>query len=97
VKIDEFKSAEEQLPTILRALSAVLPLAVEMKKIEVRIPPSYAAKSYGTLKGYKPVREEWLPDGTLKVVVEIPAGLQAEFFDRLNQLTRGEAQVKACE
>jgi ribosome maturation protein SDO1 len=97
VKIDEFKSAEEQLPTILRALSTVLPLTVEMKKIEIKIPPSYAAKGYGTLKGYKPVREEWLSDGTLRVVVEIPAGLQPEFFDKLNQLTKGEAQVKVCE
>jgi ribosome maturation protein SDO1 len=97
VKIDEFKSAEEQLPAILKALSTVLPLSLEMKKLEIKVPPSYASKAYGTLKQYKPIHEEWLPDGGLKVVVEIPAGLQAEFFDKLNQLTKGEVQVKTCE
>jgi ribosome maturation protein SDO1 len=97
IKIDEFKSAEEQLPTILKALSTVLPLSLETKKIEVRVPPQYASKAYGLLKSYKPLQEEWLPDGGLKVIIEIPAAVQAEFFDKLNQLTKGEVQSKVCE
>ncbi|MEM2282682.1 MAG: ribosome assembly factor SBDS [Candidatus Hadarchaeales archaeon] len=97
VKIDEFKSAEEQLPAILRSLSSVLPISVEMRRIEIKVPAQHAAKAYGALKAYKPCREEWLQDGSLRVEIEIPAALQAEFFEKVNQLTKGEAQVRVCQ
>ena len=35
------------------------------------------------------VSEEWLGNGDLKVVVNVPAGLQMEFYDKINAATQG--------
>jgi len=93
--VDEFKSAEEQLPSIVKALQPILPLKFEARRIAVKIPAQYASRVQGVVRGFATVkREEWLADGSWAAVVEIPAGVQAEFFDRLNELTRGEVQTK---
>ena len=95
VGIDEFKTAEEQLPLVLKALQSILPLKFETRRIALKIPPSYAGRSIHVIKSMAEVKkEEWLQDGSLAMLVEIPAGLQPEFFDKINELTRGEAQIK---
>jgi ribosome maturation protein SDO1 len=95
VHVEIFKTAEEQLPAIVKALQPILPLKFEVRKIAVKIPPAYAGKSFKVVKEFATVKQEqWLDDGSWVAVVEIPAGIQAEFFDRLNELTRGEAQTK---
>jgi ribosome maturation protein SDO1 len=95
VGIDEFKTAEEQLPAVLKAIQSLLPLKFETRRIALKIPPSYAGKALHVIRGMAEVkREEWLSDGSLLLLVELPAGLQPEFFDRVNDLTRGEAQIK---
>jgi ribosome maturation protein SDO1 len=95
VHVEVFKSAEEQLPAIVKELRPILPLKFETKRIAIKIPPTYVGKTSRVVKGFAAVkREQWLNDGSWAVVVEIPAGLQAEFFDKLNELTRGEVQTK---
>ncbi len=95
VGIEEFKRAEEQLPAVVKAIQPILPLKFEMRKIALKIPPQYAGKSLHAIKSMAEVKkEEWLTDGSLLLLVEIPAGFQPEFFDRLNDLTRGEVQTK---
>jgi len=95
VGVDEFKTAEEQLPAVLKAIQSILPLKLEMRKIALKIPPSYAGKTLHAIKGMAEVKkEEWLSDGSLLLLVELPAGLQPEFFDKVNDLTKGEAQIK---
>jgi ribosome maturation protein SDO1 len=95
VHVDAFKSAEEQLPSIIKALQPILPLKFELRKIAVRIPAVHVGKAYRVVKGFATVKQEqWLDDGSWAVVVEIPAGIQAEFFDKLNELTKGEVQTK---
>lgn len=95
VRIDEFKSAEGQVQDVLAKLRPLIPLRFETREIAVRIPSSCAAKSYLTLKNYgKLSRVEWQNDGSLVAVVEIPAGIQEEFFNELNKLSRGEVETK---
>ncbi|MEM0359565.1 MAG: ribosome assembly factor SBDS [Candidatus Hadarchaeales archaeon] len=95
VGIDEFKKAEDQLPAVLKAIQSILPLKFETRRIAIKIPPAYAGKSLHAIRNMAEVKkEEWLSDGSLVLLVEIPAGFQPEFFDRLNDLTRGEAQTK---
>jgi len=95
VHVEVFKSAEEQLPAIVKELRPILPMKFEIKRIAIKIPPAYAGKASGVVKGFATIKQEqWLNDGSWAVVVEIPAGVQAEFFDKLNELTRGEAQTK---
>jgi len=40
------------------------------------------------------VKDEWGDDGSWRAVVEIPAGMQAEFFDMLNKKTHGNIETK---
>lgn len=95
VHVDEFRSAEEQLPKIVKALQPIIPLKFEMKRIEVRIPASCAGKAQRVLREFGTLKhEQWMVDGSWVVVIEIPAGVQGEFFDRVNELTKGEAQTR---
>jgi len=91
VHIDAFKPVEEQVKKIITAIRPILPISIENVKIEVKIPSQYAGKAYGeVVNTAKMLKEEWLPDGSFKCVVEIPAGMQNQFYDRLNALTKGE-------
>jgi ribosome maturation protein SDO1 len=95
VHIEVFKSAEEQLPAIVKELQPILPLKFELRRIAIKIPPTHVSRALKAVKEFASVKQEqWLNDGSWAVVVEIPAGVQAEFFDKLNDLTRGEAQTK---
>ncbi|MEM2908198.1 MAG: ribosome assembly factor SBDS [Candidatus Hadarchaeales archaeon] len=95
VHVDEFKGAEEQLPAIIKALQPILPLKFEVRKIAVKIPATYVGRAQRVVRSFGTVKQEqWLNDGSWAVVIEIPAGVQAEFFDKLNELTRGEVQTK---
>ena len=40
------------------------------------------------------LKEDWGNDGSLIINVEIPGGLQEEFFDKLNGLTHGEVESR---
>jgi ribosome maturation protein SDO1 len=95
IQIDEFKSAEEQLPKIVKALLPIIPLKFELRKIAIKIPASHVGRAQRMVREFGTVKEErWLGDGSWSVVVEVPAGVQGEFFDKLNDLTRGEAETK---
>jgi len=94
MKIDPFKPAEAQLEEILSPLRVVLPIKFEKARFAVKVPADLAQKCYGVLKEYNIQKEEWAGDGSLIVVMEMPAGLQAEFIDRINRLTSGRVQVK---
>ncbi len=94
VHIDAFKDARDQIPGIIKKIQLVLPMKFERVKIAVKVPPQWAAKAYGTLKNYGIKQEQWLGDGHLIVVVEMPAGMQGEFFDKLNRITHGENETK---
>jgi len=95
IQIDEFKSAEEQLPKIVKVLLPIIPLKFENRKIAIKIPASHVGRTQRVVREFGAVKEErWLGDGSWVAVVEIPAGLQGEFFDKLNDLTRGEAETK---
>jgi ribosome maturation protein SDO1 len=95
VQIDEHKSAEEQLPKIVKALSPILPLKFETKRIAIKIPATYVGRAQRTVREFGTVKQEqWLNDGSWAAIVEIPAGVQGEFFDKLNDLTRGEVETK---
>ena len=94
VHIDEYKGAEEQVEDVLKKLRAIIPIKFERREIAVKIPAQYAGSSYGVLKKYKLLKDEWQNDGSLVAVVEIPAGVQDEFFNELNKISHGEVESK---
>jgi ribosome maturation protein SDO1 len=95
VIIDPFKKAEDQIKTVVDSLRKILPLASEMLQLNIIIPRSFASNSINFIKSSGSlISEQWLSDGSLKVKIEINAGIRGNFLDRLGSLTKGSAQVK---
>jgi ribosome maturation protein SDO1 len=94
INIDEYKSAEEQIEDILSKLKPIIPIKFEQSNLTLQIPPAYAPKAYSLVQKYsKILKENWNSDGSWTATVEIPAGLKAEFIDKLNSFTHGEITV----
>jgi ribosome maturation protein SDO1 len=66
----------------------------ERIRLAVKIPPEFAQKAFASVKSSGMMQEEWLPDGSFAFVVEIPAGMRPEFFDKMNRLTAGKVIIK---
>ncbi|RMF55388.1 ribosome assembly factor SBDS [Candidatus Woesearchaeota archaeon] len=95
VRIDEFKKAEDQVQDVLKNIREIIPIKLEVKKLQVVIPAEYAAKSYSTVKRFgKMLKEQWNNDGSLTAVIEVPGGMESNFYDKLNSLTHGNNEVK---
>ncbi len=87
------KPIDTQIGEIIDALSKVLPIKLEMKSIRIVVPAMHTGKAYGILKENL-VKEEWLGNGDLKVVVKLPAGIVMDFYDKLNGVTHGSAMTE---
>ena len=95
IKVDEFQSVDAQLKDALKKLQPIIPIKFVVKEIEVIIPSAYAAKSYSTIKMLgKIMKESWNNDGSWLGIVEIPGGMEQDFYDKLNSITHGELQAK---
>ena len=95
IAIDDHKSIEEQFNEIITKLRPIIPLKIEQKQMIITIPSQFAGKSYQIVKSNsKILQEEWKSDGSWQVTVELPAGMQQEFIDKLNSLTHGEVIVE---
>lgn len=94
VTVDPFKSPQDQVADVVKKISTNLAIKFATARVEVVIPAEFTNRSYGLLKQYGLRSEEWLNDGSLKVVLEFPAGMQGEFFEKLNNFTKGAAVAK---
>lgn len=81
---------ENQIHDIIDALSKILPIKIETRKIKVTIPAIQTGKAYGVIAQYKE-KENWLNDGSLEAVLSIPAGILIDFYEKLNSATHGSA------
>ena len=96
--IDPFKETQEQAEEIIKLLRPILPLKMEKVSVAIRIPPEYASKAYGTVKGFGVMkREEWQADGSWSTIVEMPAGLYGPFLEKIGDITRGTLEAKLVE
>jgi ribosome maturation protein SDO1 len=94
VIIDPFKRAEDQAKTVVDALRKILPLKSEIVRLTVTVPPEFSAQSYSVFKTIGNFKgEHWLEDGSLRVILELNAGMKGSFLDRLGSITKGSAQV----
>jgi ribosome maturation protein SDO1 len=93
--VDPFRPVEEQAKEIIKLLRRVLPLKMEKVSVGVHIPAEYAAKAYGTIKGFGTIkREEWRADGSWYGVLEMPAGMYGPFLEKIGEITKGSAEAK---
>ena len=96
--VDEFLPVEEQVKEAIKKLHAILPIKFEVKEIQVKINPQYAAKAYSTVKKFGTIlKENWLNDGYFVAVLEMPGGMEQEFYDKLNGICHGEVEVNVLK
>ncbi|HDP73822.1 MAG TPA: ribosome assembly factor SBDS [Candidatus Woesearchaeota archaeon] len=96
--VDEFKPVEEQIEGFVSKLKLILPLSFEKKRLEVTIPAVYSAKGYGYVKQHAPfLFEQWNNDGSFSCKLEVPAGHVEEIMDVLNNMTKGEVEIKILD
>lgn len=95
VHVDPFKSLEEQVREVLDALRPLIPIRFEKVRIAVKLAAEDSAKCYGDIKAFGSIlKEEWQSSGAWIGVVEMPAGMQTEFLDRLNAKTKGNVETR---
>ncbi len=98
VKIDEFKPADAQVQDILKALRVIIPIKFVVKDIDVVLPSAHAHKGYSQIKSFgKLLKDEWMNDGSWHGIIEIPGGIEQDFYDKVNHLTHGDNQIKVVK
>ncbi len=98
VSIDPHKNVEDQIKDIVENLRSIIPLKSENLTLEIIIPAQYTAQSYSVLKSTGTLKkEEWQANGSLKAILEIPAGARPNVIDRLGSITKGTASVEVTK
>ena len=93
VRVDEIKSAEEQLEEVLDKLREIIPIKFEVKKLQLIIPAKYGSV-HNVIKRFGKILNENWDSGNLSLTIEVPGGMVEEFYDKLNSLTHGEVESK---
>jgi len=88
-KIDK-QPIERQMKNIIDSLTKIIPIKIETKRVKVIIPAMHTGKVYGIIQEYKE-SENWHGNGDLEVILNIPVGVQTDFYDKLNSVTHGSA------
>lgn len=95
IKIDNNKTAEEQIEEIVDKLRVLIPIKFEKLKLSLKLPAQYANSSFKVLKKYgKILRQDWQNNGGLLAMIEIPAGIQDDFFSEINKVCHGDVESK---
>jgi ribosome maturation protein SDO1 len=98
ISIDPFTNIDEQIKEIIEQLRSIIPLKSENMLLEVAVPAQFAAQSYSVLKSFGSLKkEEWQSNGSLKVILDIPAAARANVIDRLGSVTKGTASVEVAK
>ena len=95
VKVDAFKSVDEQVQIALKAIKVLIPIKFEKVKMAVRLPSTAAGNAYSAIRPFgQIVNEEWQQDGSWIGIVEMPGGLQDDFNHKMASISGGEAETK---
>lgn len=89
-RIDPFMPAEAQVKEAIDKLKTVLPLSIESKKIEIKIPINFAGACKKIVENEGTItKDQWMGNHWI-ATVEIPAGMVTPLFDKLNSITHGQ-------
>ena len=95
VNIDPFKTVEELVKETMKHLRPLIPIKFEEVRIAVKVPADYAPRAFGEIQSAATIeQQEWQKDGSWVCIVCIPAGIQNDFYDLINKISRGEAETK---
>jgi ribosome maturation protein SDO1 len=95
IRVDPFKSVDEQVNITLKAIRRLIPIRIEKVQVAIHIPGDFTGRVYGIIPEFgKALKEEWQQDGSWVAVVEIPGGMQDNFYQKLSELTHGQVETK---
>jgi ribosome maturation protein SDO1 len=94
VHVDPFRPADQQMNEILAKLRPLLPIRLDTVRVRVKVRAQDYPKVIGEIKALGKLGDEnWLADGSWAAVLEIPAGVQTELYEKLNARTKGTAET----
>lgn len=92
--VDPFRSVDAQVQEVVAKLRPLLPIRFDVVKVKIKIPAQHYPRVIGEVKGIGKLSDEtWLPDGSWSGILEIPAGVQTELYEKLNARTKGSAET----
>lgn len=95
VRVDPFKSAEEQVNDVLKVIRVILPIRFEHVRMAIEVPGTEYGKIYAEMARHGQIlKEEWKNNGNYSAVIEIPGGVQDQLYDFLNKKTKGNVDIK---
>lgn len=98
VHIDPFKSVEKQVKDVLDAIKVLIPIRIEKATLAVKLSAEQYGRVYRDITEFGQIKkEEWTGGGDWIGLVELPAGMQGEFLDRLGKKTHGDVQTRLVD
>jgi len=98
VHIDPFKSVESQVKDVLDAIKVLIPIRIEKATLAVKLSAEQYGRVYRDITEFGQIKkEEWTGGGDWIGLVELPAGMQGEFLDRLGKKTHGDVQTRLVD
>jgi ribosome maturation protein SDO1 len=98
VKVDPFKSVDEQVQIALKAIKVLIPIKFEKVRVAVRLPNTATGQAYSAIRPFgKIITEEWQDDGSWIAIVEMSGGLQDDFNHKMASISGGEAETKVIK
>ena len=96
--VDPMTPAEEQVDDALEGLRPVIPIRFEEMTVAVQLPADYAGSGQAKLREFGDLeREEWQADGSWVGVITFPAGMQDEFYGRVNEVSEGAGETSVVK
>jgi ribosome maturation protein SDO1 len=94
VQVDMAKPASEQVEAVLSKIQPIIPIAFERMEVAIKVPASAAGRLSSHIRSLATVKKEEWGAEYFYAVIEIPAGMQAEIYKKLNDLTGGRVESK---
>ncbi|MCR8433047.1 MAG: hypothetical protein NDP13_02235 [Crenarchaeota archaeon] len=95
VKLDPLLDIKELIPIVIKSLQEILPIKLEIISTRIHIPAEFVGPLYGKLTNLGTfIEQQWLEDGSLRAVIEVPAGVFLQFNNLLTNSTRGQAKIE---
>lgn len=98
IHIDPFKPVSKQVDEVVDEIKKLLPLSFKRLTIKITVRGDYYGKIYGDLKDLGTIADDkWLNDGRWQGKIKIPAGAKDELFERINNKTKGDADIQTLD
>ncbi|MBD3312527.1 ribosome assembly factor SBDS [archaeon] len=94
-KISFEKSVKEQVKELTDKLPEAMPVTFKDIKVMITSPPQFSGQTFNVVKKTgEVISQEYQPDGSLIIKLEMPAGRKKELIDKLKGISHGLIKIK---